>query len=276
MNYIFTIGKGAKPWVSLPEGKGIRAVQGLAAYNRPTHGKKRRIYRTLENEKPKSKPSNKENDDKDETSKPVEVKGISTKEAMRKLGKKFRSSGETVEVKPVPAGMAQFMVGQTKGRTRPLNILYDSGCYSLLMKDGVQHELGKSVLKTKGPFEVIGVRNTPVKVKDEWMTTLELLDGSRQAVEGWTVNVVTAPLPSVDLSKAVKELKDDKPDDEKLQSMFVQLVAGGECDILLGQLYNAIFPKAVHSLANGLTIYELQVIPNDNRVDTPMYKRQVD
>ena len=24
LNYIFTIGKGAKPWVSLPEGKGIR------------------------------------------------------------------------------------------------------------------------------------------------------------------------------------------------------------------------------------------------------------
>jgi small subunit ribosomal protein S4e len=24
LNYIFTIGKGAKPWVSIPEGKGIR------------------------------------------------------------------------------------------------------------------------------------------------------------------------------------------------------------------------------------------------------------
>ena len=102
------------------------------------------------------------------------------------MKKKLSYSGEAAEVRPIPAGRAQFMIGQTKGRTRSLNILYDTGCYGLLMKEGVQHELGKSVLKTKGPFVVNGVGNTSVKVNDEWLTTLKLLNGSRQAVEGWT------------------------------------------------------------------------------------------
>ena len=160
------------------------------------------------------------------------------------------------------------MFGKTKGNTRSLNILYNSGCYGLLLKEGVQHELGKSVLKTKGPFVVNGVGNTNVKVNDEWQTTLKLIDGSRQAVEGWTVDEVTAPLPEIDVSKAVKDIKADKPNDKKLQSMFAQLVVGGDCDILLGLMYNAIFPIVVHSLPNGLTIYELQIIPHDNEVNS--------
>ena len=255
-------GAGARQQSLGSGGGGHNVVRGPVVSKRPT------ALKTGHFKKSKPKPSIKENDE-GETSKPDSVlKNISTKKAMTKLKKKFRSSGESVEVKPVPAGRAQFMIGQTKGITRPLNILYDSGCHSLLLKEGVQHELGKSVLKTKGPCVVNGVGNTSVKVNDEWLTTLELLDGSRQAMEGWTVDEVTAPLPSVDLSKAVKELKDDKPDDEKLQSMFVQLVAGGDCDILLGQLYNAIFPKAVHSLPNGLTIYELLITPHDAQVNS--------
>ena len=30
---------------------------------------------------------------------------------------------------------------------------------------------------------------------------------------------------------------------------------GGEVDILIGTLYNLIFPQPIHHLANGLTIY---------------------
>ena len=193
---------------------------------------------------------------------------ISTTEATKKLRKELASIGEKVELRPIPKGKAQFMIGQTKGKSRPLNILYDSGCYALLMKEGVQNELGKAVLKTKGPFVVNGVGNTSVKVNDEWQTSLSLVDGARQAVEGWTVDEVTAALPKIDLTKAVEEIKSDNKKNANLQSMFVQLVTGGDCDILLGQMYNAIFPIPVHSLPSGLTIYELQVTPHDPNVNS--------
>ena len=195
-------------------------------------------------------------------------KGISSSEATRILRRKLSQGGENVELRPVPAGRAQFMIGQTRGLSGPLNTLYDSGCSALLLREGAQKELGKSVLKTKGPFIVKGVGNTTVKVNDEWQTSLPLVDGSRQAVEGWTVDEVTAPLPHIDLSRAVNEIKADDPDNVKLQGMFVQLVAGGQVDILLGTMYNAIFPKEVHALPSGLTIYELQVASHDDKVNS--------
>ena len=56
---------------------------------------------------------------------------------------------------------------------------------------------------------VTGVGNTCVRVNDEWQTSLSLVDGSRQAVEGWTVDEITAPMPQLDLSKAIAEIKAD-------------------------------------------------------------------
>ena len=112
-----------------------------------------------------------------ESAAPCNHKSISTIEATKKLIKKLSADGEEVELRPIPKGRAQFIIGQTKGRSRPLNTLYDTGCYGMLMKEGVQHELGKSVRKTQGPFNVTGVGNTSVSVNDEWQSSLPLRDG---------------------------------------------------------------------------------------------------
>ena len=45
------------------------------------------------------------------------------------------------------------------------------------------------------------------------------------------------------------------------------MLAGGNCDILLGMLYKSTFPIPVHSLPNGLTIYELQITSHDPSVN---------
>ena len=194
--------------------------------------------------------------------------GISTTEATKRLKQKLVADGDQVELRPIPKGKPMFILGQAKGKTRPVNILYDSGCFGMIMREGVQHELGKAVMKTKGPFHVRGVGNTSVKVNDEWQTSLPLVDGTRQAVEGWTVDEVTAPLPVIDLTRAVEEIKADKVGNMKLQNLSVQLVAGGQCGILLGLMYLAIHPVPVHSLPNGLTIFELQVASHDGKVNS--------
>ena len=48
----------------------------------------------------------------------------------------------------------------------------------------------------------------------------------------------------------------------------MELVTGCQIDILLGTMYNAIFPIPVHSLPSGLTIYELQVCSHDEKVNS--------
>ena len=194
------------------------------------------------------------------------VKSMSSNQALKKLKKKMSASGVQQELRPVPQGRAQFIIGYTKGKTRGLLTLYDTGCGSVLFKEGVpQRELGTSVLKTKGPFIVKGVGDTSVKVNDEHMCSVSLTDGTRQVLEGWTVDKITATLPTVNLTIAEAEIKASLKHNEELQSMSCHPTVGGDCDILLGLLYQSIFPTAIHSLENGLTIYKLKITPHDDR-----------
>ena len=183
---------------------------------------------------------------------------------------KLKKQGINQELHPVPHGSPQFMLGLGEGNTRPLLHLYDTGCGSVLFRSGVpEKELKGCVLKTKGPFKVCGVGGTSVQVKDEFMVTVNLADSSRQCLEGWTIDKVTDALPFVDLTQAEKELKSTEPENRELQNLQCPPQIGGEVDILVGILYQNIFPRPVFSLECGLTIYEMRAKPhnvNENAV----------
>ena len=193
-------------------------------------------------------------------------KSMSTDQAISKLKQKLDKQGVNDELHPIAKGRAQFMIGYSKGRTRGLMTLYDTGCGGVLFREGVpQKELQGSVLKTKGPFIVNGVGDTSVTVNDEYLCAMELVDDTRQIMEGWTVNKITATLPMVSLGAAEAELKSSNKDNSELQDLRCPPQAGGDCDVLLGILYSSIFPEEVHSLENGLTIYKLRLTPHDKR-----------
>ena len=100
------------------------------------------------------------------------------------MKEKLNSQGNNEKLLPIPKGRPQFILGYAEGKTRPLLQLYDSGCGGVIFRDGVpEKELGPAVLKMKGPFIVNGVGDTCVKVKDEWMCTIKLIDGTRAVLE---------------------------------------------------------------------------------------------
>ena len=189
--------------------------------------------------------------------------------AYKKLKKKLSATGSNEELRPISKGRPQFMIGATKGKSRPLLTLYDTGCGSVLFREGVpQNELSPSVLRNKGPYIVGGVGDTAVKVNDEWMCSTSIVDGTRQVWQGWTVDKITSTMPFVDLTKAEAELKADCKDNTELQEMKCEPVVGGDIDILLGILYQSIFPIPVHTLESGLTIYKLQITSHDKRYNS--------
>ena len=189
--------------------------------------------------------------------------------AYKKLKKKLSATGSNEELRPISKGRPQFMIGATKGKSRPLLTLYDTGCGSVLFREGVpQNELNPSVLRNKGPYVVGGVGDTAVKVNDEWMCSTSIVDGTRQVWQGWTVDKITSTMPFVNLTKAEAELKADCEDNEELQKLKCEPVVGGDIDILLGILYQSIFPVPVHTLESGLTIYKLQITPHDKRYNS--------
>ena len=82
--------------------------------------------------------------------------------------------------------------------------------------------------------------DTPVTVNDEWMCSTSLTDSTRQSLEGWTVNKITATFPKISMTAAEAEIKADDEENEELQSLNCAPELGGDCDILLG-IFTKIF-----------------------------------
>ena len=123
---------------------------------------------------------------------------LSSEQAHEKLKRKLNKSGINEDLRPVPKGRAVFMLGYTKGKTRPLVTLYDTGCGAVLFRGGIaQKELAPALLRQKGPYLVNGVGDTLVKVNSEWRCSTSLVDGTRQELEGWSVDKITATFPLI-------------------------------------------------------------------------------
>ena len=67
-----------------------------------------------------------------------------------------------------------------------------------------------------------------MKVNDEYMCTMSLVDGTRQVFEGWTVDKITAALPFVNLTEAETLIKASLKNNHELQNLKCQPMVGGE------------------------------------------------
>ena len=143
---------------------------------------------------------------------------LSTEEALTQLRDKLQARSVKEILRPVEKGSPLFILSYTKGKTRPLLTLWDTGCGSVLFKEGVaDKEIGPAVLKTPGPIFVNGVGDTTVRVNNEWMTSIKMVDGTRAVLEGCSMDNITAPLPLTNTLTAEMELKSSNPADNILQ-----------------------------------------------------------
>ena len=189
------------------------------------------------------------------------------KTAEKKLKKKSVGRDSSVEIVPIPEGEPMFMFQALKGKSRPVNAFYDSGCSNACLRAGVPgvHLQGQRL--AKGPFNVSGVQGITIQAQDEWLVHLDRADGRKQQLRGVTLDTITGDSPVFNIEQATKELKEDKPNDPALQNCSVPKCVGGQVDILIGTLYNLIFPQPVHHLPNGLTIYSCTLASHDTSIN---------
>ena len=189
----------------------------------------------------------------------------SFKVAEKKLRRK--SVDKSVEIVPIPDGTPMFMFQQLKGKTKPVNAFYDSGCSNACLRKGIPGVQLQGQKLASGPFSVIGVQGVTIEASDEWLVHLDRADGRKQLLRAITLDCITGESPLFNVEAATKDLKDDKPTDCVLQNLCVPKCVGGEVDILIGTLYNLIFPKPVHHLPNGLTIYSCVLASHDSSIN---------
>ena len=190
------------------------------------------------------------------------------KNAEKKLRKKARKDSDSpVEVVPVPEGEPLFMFQALKGISKPVFAFYDSGCSNACMRSGIPGTQLRGQVLAKGPFTVEGVNGVLIQADDEWLVHLDRVDGRKQQLRGLTLDQITASSPKFNIEEATKAVKADKPENKTLQSCSLPKVVGGTVDILIGIQYNNIFPKPIHSLPNGLEIYQCVLASHDSGIN---------
>ena len=165
----------------------------------------------------------------------------------------------------VPEGEPLFLFSCAVGKTRSIKIFYDGGCSHVVIQTDIPVKQIPGIRTRKGPMIINGVGQTKITVGDEWACLLDLTDGSKQTIQGVTVDKITSKFPTIKLSEATAEIKASDPKNKTLQKLRVPEEVGGEADILLGTLYNAIFPVIVHTLPCGLFIAKLKISSPGNK-----------
>ena len=140
-----------------------------------------------------------------------------------------------------------------------LLIFYDSGCHGATISERAANILETQCLRP-GPswIQVAGGEAIRVSGGDERFK-LPLADSKKNAlITGLKMPHITTPFPSVDVQQALEDLKvsyqSSHPDGPELPPVS-RYVAGREVDVMLGIRYLKYFPKLLHMMSTGLSIY---------------------
>ena len=119
----------------------------------------------------------------------------------------------------------------------------------------------------KGPFNIGGIGGMQTAANDEWLVAVPRTDGRKQLIQGLTVNKITSDFPSINIETAVQDIKQSDPSNTILQQCKLPPVAGGCVEMLIGIKYISVFPKEIHTLPTGLTIYRSSLASHDGKYD---------
>ena len=166
-----------------------------------------------------------------------------------------------------------FIYSKIQGLTRPITVLFDSGGGSSLTLSNVPGRQLPACKGKSGPICLQGIGSGRT-TGEQYTMQLPLLGGGKVAVEIYSVPEILQPMSKVDLEPALqffKESSRNDPDlDEKTKSeisrasifRFVQ----GSLDLLLGVKLLSIFPKLIHTLNCGLSIFKMRLKPSSSAI----------
>ena len=159
-------------------------------------------------------------------------------------------------VRGVPSGDPVFIFCVFKGKKSNIMTFIDSGANVWLAEDGIPQNELISVKHREGPIPLGVASGITAHAEAEWSSLLPLEDGTYQVVRGLTMKNITSDMPEVDLNPALNTFKREYPRDKRVQNLKVPKVVGGRINMILGIAYQAIYPTPLHTLQNGLTLFE--------------------
>ena len=158
--------------------------------------------------------------------------------------------------------MAIYMLQTIKVGDKKLNLFFDSGCGDMVVwKSAVDllEKLGRAKNIVKGPLILSGVGDQKsVCDHGRYQITLRLHDGKNINLSGICLDKITSTFPTYQLGGVEKDICQDYVsrggDQTKLPKLPISV--GGDTNIMLGIQYLKYFPREIHKMAKGLSLYE--------------------
>ena len=154
--------------------------------------------------------------------------------------------------------------GKILGRTRALNVIYDSGSTVNIMRNNI---IGSELLSykyKKAKSKIFGVGGIKIPVQ-KYLVVLPLRDGTSVAVDTFGMDRILKELSYKELGRIYDDLKTKLSGKDRMIANKCQVYEQfeGQVDILLGVRMLQYFPDRVLS-HEGLTLYRSNLQPYDS------------
>ena len=164
-----------------------------------------------------------------------------------------------------------FIYSKLQGLTRPLSTFFDSGGGSSLALNNVPGRQLPACKGNAGPMCLKGIGSGKT-TGEQYTMLLPLLDGGQVAVEIYAVPEILQPMSRIDLEPALKFFKESCIEDttlednikDEIEKASIYRYIQGSIDLLLGVKLLGIFPKLIHTLSCGLSIFKMRLKPSSS------------
>ena len=159
------------------------------------------------------------------------------------------SRSEIKDLTPPAKPKAMMMVANIPGKTRTLNVLFDTGASCNIAVKGVcTHELPGAYLGASQNIMGVGANSLEA---EKVLVKLEKENGEVCAVECMELDkICTIPRADVNVTKVLEMIKEDARSNSEVQEATLRQCYG-DIDLIIGMADMGLFPTLIHELQDG-------------------------
>ena len=161
---------------------------------------------------------------------------------------------------PLVRESAIFMFQTIVIEGHKFNLFFDNGCGDMVIKKSaldILLGLNRATLEKPGPIPLSGVGDLVSWCQHgKYSVRLPLKGGGDVELTGLCLDKVTCTFPTYPLAKVTSQAKSMSSRVVKRKFPKMPKEVGGNTDILVGVLYNDIFPEQVHKFPSGLAVHD--------------------
>ena len=174
-----------------------------------------------------------------------------------------------VELDDCEKDVSVYMLQTIRISEDSFNLFFDNGCSDMVISKralDILIKLGRAVNISQKPSSMAGIGDLKtVSYHGRWRITIPLHNGRQIALTGQCLEKITGKFVDFPLDKVGKDFEKSYINDGHSPETLPQLPesVGGDTDIMIGIQYLKYWPRFVHQLENGCTLYRSQFTSAD-------------